>query len=53
MNCGNENNHFKRHFLMAQLSWYLSPVTSCVDCQTSECRGSQLAHFQERHQAAQ
>lgn len=48
--CEECNNHFKRHLSMAHLPWYMSPVTSCVDCQTSEGRGSQLVHFHERHQ---
>ena len=48
--CGETDNHIKRHLLMAHLPWYMSPISSCVDCQISEGRGSQLVHYHERHQ---
>ena len=48
--CDNEDNHYKRHFLMAHIPWYMSPATACVDCQTAEGRGRELAHYHERHQ---
>ena len=38
------------HALRAHMPWYMDPATTCIDCQISEGRGSELNRFHARHQ---
>ena len=48
--CGSVGKNPRGHALRSHMPWYMDPATTCIDCQISEGRGSELNRFHARHQ---